>query len=319
MNRKKDHGIEALRWISILAVVLHHGISRQRQSSETIDQILLLKDWLEWCVPAFFYVSGLLFVAPRATGLLPFLAHRARRLLVPYLVVSTIAFVGLWTLHSTGLWKNPNPQDLEPGHLLHQLVWLTGVGPQMYFLPYLYLVGAVTAILALAIPARWLSTAAAGLILLSAFGWLMPHSVLGAGFERAPAFLFAFCMGVSDRVSASRFRTTLLVATVLGLACLAGFAGEAWPLSLAAPPLLYRIIRSLPIHHILGWLEKLGSPGAIFLWHAPIIQPAASLLLGALGILDWWNYLAAAVLACALSLGIDRVIARVPILNRARL
>lgn len=319
MDKKRDYGIESLRWISMLAVVMHHGISHQRFSPRTIDQIMAFKDWIEWCVPAFFYISGRLFRSSAASDLARSLPSRARRLLTPYLLVSFASFAALWTLHHTGIWRHSRPEELLFGDLLHKLVWLVGFGPQLYFLPYLFLVGLLAGIAALAIPRCWLSTAAFALFVLCGFGWVMPDTVLGPGLERLPAFLLSFCLGVTDRSCSPGFARIHLAAVLAATAAIGLLLHDAWPLSIAVPLLLYRVFDRLPTASAIRFLDRAGTPGSIFLWHAPLVLPACSTLLGALGVANWGNYLLAVVLACIASFGISRIVARIPLLRHAKL
>lgn len=315
----RDQTIEALRWISIVAVVFHHGISVQRQSPETIEQIMSFRSWIEWCVPAFFYLSGRLFRPASLAGLPGALSARARRLLVPYVLVSLLSFAALAILQWSHLWASPSPEELRVAVLIEKLVWLAGFGPQLYFLPYLFLVGAFASALATSIPARWLSTITGIALLVVGFGWMFPDTVLGPGLERLAIFLYCYCLGASDRaLDALPARIHLAATTVLAVA-LALVLSACWPLSLAVPPLLYRALRRFPTTPAVRFLENFGKPGGIFLWHAPILLPACSVALGILHVRDWANYILSVLLACIAALVVDRIVARIPFLRIARL
>lgn len=315
----RDSAIEALRWISIVAVVLHHGISLQRQSPETVSQILEFKHWIEWCVPAFFYVSGRLFRSAPLTGLPRTLASRARRLLVPYLAVSLVSFAVLSALQRSQLWAGSSADEVRIGAFLEKIVWLAGFGPQLYFLPYLFIVGALTSMLALLLPTRWLSTVAGAIVLVVGFGWMFPDTVLGSGLERLAIFLYCYCLGASDRALTALPARLHLGATFLLAAALGLSLASLWPLSLAVPPLAYRALKRIPTAPAIRFLERFGNPSGIFLWHAPILLPGASVALGLLNVRDWPNYLASAFLACIASLVVDRIVAKLPYLRAVRL
>jgi len=319
LERTRDFGIESLRWIAIVAVVMHHGVFRQRQSPETVEQIMRLKEWIEWCVPAFFYLSGLLFRSGTSALSASYLATRAKRLLVPYAIVSTLAFAALLALHHSGIWSYPRPEELRLGHFFRLTAWLVGFGPQFYFLPYLFLVGLAAALLAWKVPARWMSTVAAALFALCGFGWLMPETVLGPGLERVPAFLLAFALGVSDRGWTGKGRHVHFAGALLVLGGIGLGLGTWWPVSIWIPLALYRILGLLPARRVIEALDRVGNPGAIFLWHAPILLPAASFLLGRLGVLDWSNYLLSVSVACLGALAVDSIIRKIPVLRLARL
>lgn len=318
LDRKRDFAIEALRWIAIVAVVLHHGISRQRQSPETVDQILLFKNWIEWCVPAFFYISGQLFRPPTAGSFAGHILGRARRLLVPYALVSSLSFALMWALHNSGAWTHSQPQELQFEMFLHQMAWLAGFGPQLYFLPYLFVIGILAGLLCLLVPGRWLSLSAFAVFLACGFGWMMPTTVLGPSLQRVPVFLLAFCLGISDRSWGTRSHLHLAVALLSSIGVAVAIR-SAWPISVAAPLVLYRILSHIPLEPAIRRLERLGNPGAIFLWHAPILLPAASMTLGRVGVLDWPNYLLSVAAACVGAILVDKLVARIPVLRHSRL
>lgn len=319
MERRRDYGIEALRWLAILAVVMHHGISRQRLSEVTIDQIMILKDWIEWCVPAFFYVSGRLFRGSSTFEFFHSVGSRARRLLVPYFVVSLLSFALLWSVHQTGAWQHSNPEELLILDLIHKLVWLVGFGPQLYFLPYLFVVGTLSGILALIVPPKSLSTLSFIIFLIVGFGWLMPNTVLGPGLERLPAFLLSFCLGVSDKALSLTPSRIHLFGITIGLSLVSFAINDFWPISIAAPLFLYRILSNISMEPFIKRLEKFGNPGAIFLWHAPLVLPACSTILGVMGVMNWSNYLLSVLFSCMASLAIGRIIAKIPGLRSIQL
>lgn len=319
-SKRRDHAIEALRWMSILAVVLHHGIVKRSQSPETIDQIHSFKLWIEWCVPAFFYVSGRLL---RSSGTRDFAVQtlkRARRLLVPYIGVSFLSFLLLWLAANLGSWSFTGESDLTFRALGIKLVWLSGFGPQLYFLPYLFLVGLLASAAVLLVPTRWLSVLAAALFLWVGFGWMLPYTALGQGLQQIPAFLLAFSLGVSDKAwEGSRGELAHAAATTLGACALAFHLDASWPIALAIPLLLYRLLRRIPLRRVVEALDRLGNPGGIFLWHAPILLPACSVALSFLHVRDWPNYLLSCFAAIAFSLVIDAFVARIPLLKELRL
>lgn len=306
--------------MSIVAVVLHHGIVTRSLSPEAIDQILAFKLWIEWCVPAFFYVSGRLLRRSGAGDFAVQTIRRARRLLIPYIGVSLLSFLLLWVAAKLGAWSFSGESNLTFAALGTKLLWLSGFGPQLYFLPYLFLVGLLASAALLLVPTRWISLLAAALFLWVGFGWMFPYTALGEGLQQIPAFLLAFSLGASDKAwEGNRGESVHFAATSLGACALAFHLGVTWPLALAVPLLLYRLLRRIPLRRVVEALDQLGNPGGIFLWHAPILLPACSVALSFLHVRDWPNYLLSCLAAIALSLVIDAFVARIPVLKELRL
>lgn len=308
MTKQKDAALEAMRWICIVAVVLHHGISVQRHSPSTIEEIKVLQEWLQWCVPGFFLVSGFLQPLGRPLGS-QFLA-RSRRLLLPYVVVSILGFLAVAGLQVSGLQSYPEAQTLTIPYLATQLLWLAGFGPQMYFLPYLLLVWMLVVPLTRFVPGRGIVFVFAGLLAMQGATWMFPSGVLGPGLDKLLGYATAFAGGVSMRAwgreNEGRFA---LVATGLGiLAALA--TGHAWMVSLVVPTAMKWALSKLPLEGLVVALGRLGSPGAIYLWHTPLVLPACSKVLGAAGLLDWPNYAVSCLMACAAALAIGRILSR---------
>lgn len=306
MIKQKDAALEAMRWICILAVVLHHGISVQRHSPDTIAGIRTLQEWLQWCVPGFFLVSGFLQPLGRPLGS-QFLA-RARRLLLPYVVVSILGFLAVAGLHFSGLQSYPESQTLTLPILARQIFWLAGFGPQMYFLPYLLLVWVLVVPVLRFVPARWVVFLFAGLVALQGAVWMFPLGVLGPGLDKLVGYATAFALGVSMRAWGHEREGLFALATV-GTGTMAALAtGQLWMVSLVVPAAMKWALSKVPLEGIVAALGKLGSPGGIYLWHTPLVLPACSKVLGSLGILDWPNYVVSCLMACAVSLAIGRIL-----------
>lgn len=307
MAGKKDPSLEAMRWMCILAVVCHHGISLQRHSPETVAQIRVLQDWLQWCVAGFFLVSG--YLQPLGRPLASQFLGRARRLLVPYLAVSLLAFGSVSVLHHSGLQAYPEPETLNLASLAAKLVWLAGFGPQLYFLPYLLLAWVLVVPSLRWIPPRWAFLPFLALLAAQTAFWTPPLGILGPGLDKLAAYALAFSLGVSLRAREGAGEGRLVLFSIAAGAGWSVSTGQWWALSLAFPTAMRWALARLPVGGLVGRLQYLGSPGGIYLWHAPLVLPACSKVLGMVGILDWPNYLLSCGASCVVALVLDRFLA----------
>jgi fucose 4-O-acetylase-like acetyltransferase len=299
-----------MRWISIVVVVFHHCVFVSRYDPGLVRAIVEVKSRLGWCVPVFFFASG--FLAPAAGPVGRHLLRRAERLLAPYVLVSAIHFVSLFVLWKVGIWRHTDPTDTSVPEFLRRLVCLEGTGPQMYFLPYLLVVSLVV------VPARrFLGAFPAVLLMVLGLAiqcvvWIQPTESLGAGAEKLLHYGVAFACGAWF---ASRpRRSELLPVALLGVAAFlaAHFAGSRWPIDLWVPTLLYAILVRTPLP---AWLAKASArwnPGSIYLWHAPVMLPALSVLLFAAHVGGLANLVLAILIACPACLALGSLVARLP-------
>ena len=310
-SKVRDGSIELFRWICILAVLVQHSVFPARQSPATVESLLVLKSLLLWCVPGFFFVSGW-FTNP-SDGFVALLGNRAKRLLLPYLGVNLLIIAGMLALIHSGLYL---PKDHELWNLKYiaiRMVYLQGVGPQFYFLPYLFLVTLLTVATVKAAGrtggfALWCAALAA-----LCLGHGLPATSLGSELDRMPLYCAAFAAGMALRDGFCTRTTWALavgaLATGLGLA-IAG-AGTSIFHGFVAIPIFYAL-RGLFGKRDLRWLSGWNS-GAVYLWHAPFILTACSIAWFKVGARDGLGLslaLLSTVVACQL---IQRLIARTPL------
>lgn len=159
MQKEKNQAVLIAKGIAIIGVVSHHIANRRFDAPER-DQIAMLGLLLDRSVTMFFCASGYLRALSHArkpdTPFFPFILSRGRRLLISFVVIS-FAYSVLYTL-------------LVRAHLLTDGLgaaqpwwqkWIAtltcspgGVGEQLYFLPMLFLVTALSAGLLMAIRHR---------------------------------------------------------------------------------------------------------------------------------------------------------------------
>ena len=272
----RDVSIDLFRWICILSVVVHHSVFPTRQSPETIRVIFALKEALGWCVTGFFFVSGWLS-KPETFGS-RFVLDRARRLLVPFVCVNAVVCVAMLALIRLGIFAPKPSEDWSFHGIVLRMIYLQGLGPQFYFLPYLFVTGTV-AVAAARILGRttaaflWFGLAA---IVYSRIG--IPSTPFGGEVNRVPIYFVLLGMGMSLR---DGHRNAAGVALAVG-----GLATGIWLASRGCGttilhsflpvPLFFSlraVVRGMRMSFLLYW-----NSGALFLWHAPIVLPAASIL-----------------------------------------
>lgn len=308
MPSGRDQTIETLRWIAILAVVAHHAVFPDRYSASTLEGIATLKRCLAWCVPAFFAISGALLRPRRPFA--EFVSQRSRRLLVPYLCMSLASFAAMWCLNAAGVYRIHDPRELGFGLLVRKIVFLEGFGPQLYFLSYLF----VVSILVFALR-RFLSPAAV-VVLLVACLWAQcrwafwPGGSIGPGLDKVLLFSIPFALAHwlaglkaegSDRAWMVLGGSTLLAVAV------GTVSRTAWPVEIVVPFWLYLGLTRVDLPSWLARARDRWSSGAVFLWHAPVLLPAVSILLQRGGIVQGWNFALSCILVVPASLLVDHL------------
>lgn len=314
MESKRDNDIDLLRWISILAVVVHHGISQTRHSQETIHAAKAVQSFLGWCVPAFLSISGAISGTGRSTREL--LANRARRLMVPFVGVSFLSCAAMACASRMAHVNFGPPSELQWGAFVRKIVFLSGFGPQLYFLPYLFLATLLCHLLLKKMREGIVVLVLSGGLAVQCIAWISPRVLLGPGLHRLVPYVLCFAIGRwlygvlrsgGDRAASRPLAIASMVA--VASACL---LRERWPLDIVVPFWLYAILRMLRLgDRIPPRLLRLNS-GAVFLWHAPIILMGSSMVLDEAGVHDGWNFVAGCILCIPVSLAWDRVVARIP-------
>lgn len=170
----KDRLLFAIKGVAIVGVAFHH-IANRRFDPQANDWLKVLSFSFDWCVLAFFCVSGYLHALSDQKGkksMVDFITKRAYRLLVPF-VLLVIFYSLIWqlleVLHVPGIGLKIPPDFI--GKILASL-WPVKepVAEQLYFLPMLFAVSVLFVLVQRAlglygIAAVTLATFLAGLIL----------------------------------------------------------------------------------------------------------------------------------------------------------
>lgn len=301
-GKTRDAAVDFLRWLALLGVLFVHSAFAGRYDGVTLSRLATLRQVFGWCVLFFFFASGY-FTRPE----LPWRLHarrRALRLLPPYVIASGLSFLALRI--ASALHLTTALPSLQAVDLLRGLVTLHGVGPQLYFLPYLFLTS--LGVLALA---KWFGALRAlALVGVVAIGiWSLrglPSGTTGAETDRIPLYVLAYAAGLAVRQTrgrASWYLATAAVVTMIVGVILVAVGLPGGPLiHLTVPYWLWQLIR------IKTWVPptlSLPGSGAVYLWHAPILLPAFTILWQRLGVDDMANFACACVCTVIVCLAID--------------
>lgn len=291
-----NFGIDALRHLFSAAVILQHMASASRYSTETNLRLASTVDAVDGAVIGFFLISGFLF--KRRGRLLGQLRQQATRLLVPFLLFSTLYAIALAAL---------GKQPLVDG--LRETVTLRGAAMQLYFLPFLWGVGSLHALVERRLDRR--RGAALTLLAVLCFGFalaLPTASSTGPDYRLLPfdygAFLIGAILGHLQVDDARRSARAAIGAGVL--AAVIGMLDERF-CDLALVVLLFQAMRwtapSLPTFRLPG-------SGGVYLFHAPIVNYAVSSLLVRLAVVQGANIIVSVIVTYALCLGLTAALIR---------
>lgn len=308
----KDLIIELLRWVAMIGVLIQHSNFVGRYSDRTVSAIGVLKEVTSWCVLLFFTVSGYL-TSDRGTPLLEVVRRRARRLLVPFVLCSTVSFLGLLLIRRLGIYQSADA-DLTWASLGRRLLDLSGFGPQYYFLPYLFLAAVGAAALARFITSLQTVLLCAAVLALQCAFVAPPPFATGYGLDRIPLYALAFALGRVLRPENARHHRLVLMGlaatSVLAIGLLIFGVRASWLLHLGVPVWMYLALRRLGAARRIPAGLVSQSSGAVYLWHAPIILPASTVLLARLHVTDGLNLVVAWAVTIVICLAIHAALGK---------
>jgi hypothetical protein len=272
----KDRTILAIKGLAIIGVVFHH-IANRRLDHQAAGWLQVLIVLFNWCVLAFFCISGYLQAlsdSKRTRPVWEFTQVRFNRLVVPYILL-IILYASIWQIIQA--FHIPNIAVKIPNDFFGKMrdsLWPVDnqVAQQLYFFPLLFVVSLILVI----IQSR-----------IGLFGmWAASLITFGVGLKFFPAsftgfslgvFLWAICFYASGyllfhyRTQKASIRVILFAFTLL-LVIFSGYLGiiRCLPLWLIAEGAFLRLDHT----PLLGRLGE--ASGTIYIYHTPfIIQPLA--------------------------------------------
>lgn len=275
-------GLDALRHLLALAVIIQHTWSASRYSEGMYPHYLLLTDLVDGAVFGFFLIAG--FLAKPRNDISVYTKSRAWRLFMPFALFSMLyAIAGV-------ILGQERPIDY-----LIRFFTLNGSSAQLYFLPYLFLIDLIGVVLLRLTGCRgsWLLpaalTAAVGVALL-----LPTASSTGPGLSLSIFYLVAYLAGAVSARTRGAFALLPLGAGAFAL----GLALD--PRFLDASAMLFLCYAALRLSHRIK--RPLPGSGAVYLLHTPIINFSISTFLYRAGIIEWSNFILTVTLTYILCL-----------------
>ena len=267
----KDRTILALKGLAIIGVVFHH-VTNRRLDPQAADWILLVIDIFQWCVLAFFCVSGYLQAlsdSRKKRPLQEFVRLRVTRLLVPWVLLA-VFYSCIWqilqALHIHNIGVKVPPTFIGK---LEDVLWPldSNVAQQLYFFPLLFAVSLVLVVVQAqaGLYGLWIAALVGASIGLRYYPYLFSSFAWGT-FAWAVSFYAAGYLLYHYRAQKTAIRVALLAITIV-MVIFSGYYGiiRVIPLWLLTEGPLLRLER-VPL------LERLGeASGTIYIYHTPFM------------------------------------------------
>lgn len=323
---QRNAAVDDLKGIAILGVVLHH-LGNRRLGPQFATDLQTVVLWFSWSVSAFIFLAGWLRAKSiREYPVVELIRRRARRLLVPYLVVGILYAALAQIIQRGGLAdRNPSAPPDFAGKLFTVLRGDPAYGEQLYFFPLLFVIEAIFIVVHAAMRGRSgaLLTLAASAGTLSSL-LLITHTKLpttGLSKMMVLAGLFQYALGYligMANTNAWARRVAASTSVVLILA-----AGAAWRWDLAVPfvPIaLFFVLNSFRLNNP-AWspFRLLGAASAtIFLFHTPFVLQSLIVLFSRARAPAVVNVTASAILTLLICLGLHWILNRFSFLKALR-
>lgn len=278
--------IDQLKGLAILGVIISHLNFRNGLSNNSIELLNALQLTFGWCVLAFFFSSGMVQTNKVDTykKFYEFIAKRFRRLIIPCFVFSLSYNIVEIALSLAGImtWGNAMPKTgLDFFYFFFQ-----PVGPQLYFLPFLFFIAILGALVQafLSLPVLKVLTFT---LLPFIYSFIeTPLDSHGDDSSIIPVYIFMYLLGmlfVEQEKEPEGFKAfSLLLFLTVSLTCLIT-SSFVFCQILVPYILIYILIYILKQYKkpfsVMKALKLDKNSGAIYVWHTPIILPFVSILI----------------------------------------
>ena len=251
--------LDIFKHLLALAVIFHHMRS-DRYADDVSSFIDSVSNLVDGAVCGFFMLSGYLFKL--RPNFLKFVSVQAQRLLIPFLLFSLINAIILVGMGNLSL-----PE------VTTRMFSLNGVGMQLYFLPYLFIVQ-VFSMAILQRANRYKEGIAWVLCLTSLLVvglWQVPTST-GPGLQHVGLYTFSFFYGVTLS-SLVKINLSLVWVGIFSL-ILGSFDSRFWDLAAVVFVFLF-ILKLGPLFPD----RRVPGSGGVYLFHTPVLNFAISIAL----------------------------------------
>jgi hypothetical protein len=308
ITTSRDGALDLLKCVLVLGVVLQHS-GFARFNAEEQELVANLRHFFSLVVVGFFWAAGYLIDVNERADV--FLKKRFMRLIVPFLVISIVNWIIFLSLaRVTG---RSFGYDYTIGDMLHVLFTLQGVGPQMYFLPYLFLLQTAAFFSARRFASPALLAALSILLLLLWFATDPNFKNLGPSPGNIALYASSVFLGMAcrhaDALLVGKFVLVVAIPILAGCAVLAPGVWHdlcCW----AAPPAMYVGFKACGARA--AWPGLSGDTFAVFLWHTPLLMPLLSLFFVRLFPAGYLALLLTVVGAICLSVAVGRTLRMLP-------
>ncbi|MDC3255856.1 acyltransferase [bacterium] len=279
-NNSRKQEVDSLKAVAVVGVLVAHMSFEERFDQTTTAAIGLLQGLFGWCVIAFFFASGLLVKKPISNSFGVFFASvlkRGKRLLIPCITFSIMYRLLFCGLFISGRFSFQNP--IPSGFWSVTRFLFVPIGPQFYFLPYLFAIGTVVAFFQYAVPTSVFFSLFATIVSVSYIFVEAPELGYGPSLSLLPIYLFSYVLGFylsSTEIDSPKYTLIFLAIPLLSMV-ITSFSFVAF--YLLVPVLLRYAFRQFPTISELVDKTKLGKySGSIYVWHAPIVLPFTSIV-----------------------------------------
>ncbi len=269
--------IDSIKALAIIGVLIAHMSFDSRFDEETLTVVKGAQALFGWCVLAFFFCSGMVAKSiVSVEEVRDYIRRRIVRLVLPCVIFSVSYKLIRCGIYLTGRfdWESPLPTTfVESLYFI-----LVPIGPQFYFLYYLFMISIGIVLLNLVLPKKhlfWVS----GFLLVIFYGFICaPARAYGPELSLIPLYMFSYICGMvsSDGKLGGIWASLLcllpvVIVILISRSLIVGYV--------AIPYLLGLFFRRLPL--LTQGIEKmkLGKySSAIYVWHAPLIMPLWSMI-----------------------------------------
>jgi len=273
----RNQALDALKGVAIVGVLFVHMGFQNRFPESVMHMISSAQLWLAWCVMAFFFAAGLLTPFESIDFMIfkAYVLKRAARLLLPCIVFSLSYKIILNIIFYTFSIGKPCYIDKGDFHSMISFVFAP-VGPQFYFLPYLFFISVLTVGLMLFIKDPGLMLCGVSLLCLIFYiNSSIPAFACGPDFLLLPAYLLNYVLGLACRKDTPCHWIHFLIFTFC-IIVMCFTKNSFFYAYYSAPLAIYLLLTFIKCPNGATFLGR--KAGAIYVWHDPLILPICSIL-----------------------------------------
>lgn len=295
--------LDSLKGLAIIGVVIAHSAFRARLGENVISLVEQLQLIFGWCVIAFFFSSGYLAkpIENTSASIIQFVKHRAKRLLVPSIVFSITYKLIFLFLSQTGYFS----WEIQfPGSPYEMVLFIfQPVGPQFYFLNYLFCISIGVTLLLSWTTIGFLQIFGAFLFTGSYFLFDAPISGYGPDMALLPIYTAAYMIGLLiSRYPLSRKCSAYYFIWIAVVLVLSAFEKSFVFVYLLVPPTIMFLFKKWEnLNRAMRSLRLGEYSSGIYVWHAPLLMPFLSIVMNTFiqnGYIQFFGTLLTTIVAC---------------------